>query len=84
MVAVRFELEDMDETVAQCCVQKTLRFYQQALNGVTCPTHDSSPSLVVRGNTMSRLAVSISACCAELLATADARVRAVSRREEDL
>jgi hypothetical protein len=85
MVEVKFELEgSVLKTAAEAAVQRTVRFYQQALEGVTCPTHGSNPSLVVRGNTVERLAVSIEACCAALSETADARLRAVSRRDEDL
>jgi hypothetical protein len=85
MVEVKFELQGgVTEPTAEAAVEKTVRFYQQALEGVTCPTHGSNPSLVVRGNTVEQLAVSIEACCAALSETADARLRAVSRRDEDL
>jgi hypothetical protein len=85
MVDVKFDLENgVEESVARAAVQKTVRFYQRALAGVTCPTHGSGPALIVKGTSLERLMVSIEGCCEALSSTADARVRAVSRREDDL
>jgi hypothetical protein len=85
MVALKFELEDgLGEMAAEAAVEKTVRFYRRALEGVTCPVHGSYPSLLVKGGTMARLAISIEVCCAALSNAADDRVRAVSRREDDL
>ena len=84
MVNVRFELEGVKEAEAQAALLKTLRFYQQALQDVDCPTHGSKASLVVRGDGVQRLQVSIESCCETLARAAEARVRAVSRRNEDL
>ena len=84
MIEVKFELEGVEKDEAQNAVSKTIRFYQQALEGVTCPTHGEPPSLSVRGNSVQRLAVSMDACCGVLTSAANARVRAVSRREDDL
>ena len=84
MIEVKFELEGVEEAEAQAALSKTIRFYQQALGGVTCPTHGSTPFLVVRGNSPQRLAVSMDACCGALTSAANARVRAVSRRYDEM
>ena len=84
MIEVKFELEGVEKDEAQNAVSRTIKFYQQALDGVTCPTHGSTPFLTVRGNSLQRLAVSMDACCAALTSAANARVRAVSRRDDDL
>jgi hypothetical protein len=83
MIEIQFELEGVEEAEAQAALLKTIRFYQHALVGVTCPTHGSSPALKIRGNTGERLSVSIETCCAALTSAADDRVRAVSRRDDD-
>ena len=74
MIEVKFELEGVEQDEAQNVVSKTIRFYQQALDGVTCPTHGSTPSLTLRGNSVQRLAVSMDACCDALTSVANARV----------
>ena len=84
MIEVMFELEGVEKDEAQNAVSKTIRFYQQTLDGVICPTHGSAPFLTVRGNSVQRLAVSMDACCEALTSAANARVRAVSRRDDDL
>ena len=84
MIEVKFEIEGVEQDEAQNAVFKTIRFYQQALDGVTCPNHGSPPFLRVRGNSLQRLAVSMDACCGALTNAAHARVRAVSRRDDDL
>jgi hypothetical protein len=84
MIEVKFELEGVAKDEAQKAVSKTVRFYQQALDGVTCPTHGSTPFLTVRGNAVRRLTVSMDACCDALTSAANARVRALSRRDDDL
>jgi hypothetical protein len=84
MVEVKFELGGVEKDEAQNAVSKTIRFYQQALDGVTCPTHGGTPFLTVRGNSVQRLAVSMDACCRALTSAANARVRAVSRRDDEL
>jgi hypothetical protein len=85
VVQVKFDLDDeIEKPAAEAAVQKTVKFYQRALESMTCPDHGNKPSLVVRGNTMARLAVSVETCCPVLSNAVDARIRAVSRREEDL
>ena len=84
MIEVKFELEGVEQDQAQNAVSKTIRFYQQALDRVTCPAHGSTPFLIVRGNSLQRLAVSMEACCGALTTAANARVRAVSRRDDDI
>jgi hypothetical protein len=84
MIDVKFELEDVEKNEAQNAVSKTIRFYQQALDGVTCPIHGNTPFLTVRGNSVQRLAVTMDTCCDALTGVANARVRAVSRRDDDL
>ena len=84
MIEVKFELEGVEKDAAQNAVSKTIRFYQKALDGVTCPTHGSTPFLTVRGNAVQRLTVSMDACCEALTSAANSRVRAVSRRDDDL
>jgi hypothetical protein len=83
MVEVKFELEGMEEAEAQTVLLKMLRFYQQALGDVACPTHGKAPWLLVKGSSPVRLAVSIEACCEALAAAANARLQTVSRREGD-
>jgi hypothetical protein len=85
VVQVKFDLnEEMKKPAAEAAVQRTVRFYQHALESTTCPDHGSKPSLLVKGSTMQRLAVSVETCCPALSNVVDARIRAVSRREEDL
>jgi hypothetical protein len=84
MIEVKFELEDVEQDEAQHTVLKTIRFYQRALEVVTCPTHGSSPFLRVKGSSVQRLAVSMDACCEALTSAANTRIRAVSRRDDDL
>ena len=84
MIAVRWELNgaDLDPAAAERAVEKVVGFHQRALAGVTCPAHNQPPVLVVRGQSVKTLAVSIEACCDALRAKAYDRIRAVSRRDE--
>jgi hypothetical protein len=85
VVQVKFDLNDeIEKPAAEAAVQKTVRFYQHALESMTCPEHGDKPSLIVRGSTMARLGVSVETCCPTLSNAVDARIRAVSRREDDL
>ena len=84
MIAVRWDLNgaELDPAAAERAVEKVVGFHQRALAGVTCPEHNQAPVLVVRGQSVKTLAVSVETCCDELRAKVDGRIRAVSRRDE--
>jgi hypothetical protein len=84
MVEAKLELNGLVEAETQGALLKTLRFYHQALHGVTCETHGSKPSLKVTGDGTARLAVTVEACCPTLTRAADTQLRAVSRRDDDM
>jgi hypothetical protein len=74
---------DLDKEAAERAVSNVLTFYKQALGGITCPIHSREPWLRVQGRTLPSLAVSIEACCGELLERATTRVGEVARRSQD-
>jgi hypothetical protein len=85
MVDVHWDLRGgaLDRETANKAVGRVLSFYQQALEGSTCPIHDREPWLKVQGATVQSLVVSIEACCEESLERAKTRVGGVSRRSQE-
>jgi hypothetical protein len=85
MIEVKWELEgsDIDEVAAAAAVKPVLNYYKQALAGVSCPDHGRMPLLAVRGRTMAGLRVSVESCCPALQRQTDARMRRVSRRDDE-
>ena len=86
MIAVRWDLNgaELDPSEAQRAVEKAVGFHQRALAGVTCPAHNQAPVLVVRGLSVRTLTVSVETCCDALRAGVDGRIRAVSRRNDEM
>jgi hypothetical protein len=86
MVTVKWALKGggLRIDAAEKAVGKVLTFYQEALAGITCPTHGQEPGLKVEGRTVRDLVVSIETCCGELLEKANTRVNGLSRRSEEL
>jgi hypothetical protein len=83
MISVTYELDGtIDEETAARAVEKVLRFHQQALSGITCPVHQETPWLKVRGGSLRELAVSVESCCPSLADKVVARIDAVSRRDQ--
>lgn len=83
MIDVTYELAGtIDEETAARALQKVLRFHQQALSGVTCPTHQEAPWLKVSGGSVPELVVSIESCCPALAEKVEARIEEISRREQ--
>jgi hypothetical protein len=83
MINVTYELDGtIDEDTAARAVEKVLRFHQQALSGITCPTHQEAPWLKVSGGSLRELAVSIESCCPVLSEKVEARIEGISRRND--
>jgi hypothetical protein len=84
MIEVKYELErGIDGQAAERAVEKVLRYHQHALAGVTCPTHGNPPWLKVGGQSLDRLTVAIESCCETLAQSIRARMRNVSRRDQE-
>jgi hypothetical protein len=83
MINVRYELDGaMDEETAARTVAKVLRYHQQVLSGITCPTHQEAPWLKVHGTSLHDLAVSVESCCPALAEQVEARIEDLSRRDQ--
>lgn len=85
MVDVKWDFQGaaLDMHAAEKAVGKVVTFYQQALASTICPIHNQEPWLKVEGRTPQSLAVSIEACCGELLERAKISVGGVSRRGQE-
>ncbi|HEV7365781.1 MAG TPA: hypothetical protein VGN76_08035 [Gemmatimonadales bacterium] len=78
-----YELDrTIDQNTAARAVEKVLRFHQQALSGITCPTHQETPWLKVSGGSVRDLAVSVESCCPALSEKVEARIEGISRRND--
>ena len=83
MISITYELDGtIDEKTAARAVEKVLRFHQQALSDITCPTHQEAPRLKVRGGSVRDLAVSVESCCPALAEKVEARIEDISRRDQ--
>lgn len=84
MVDVKWDFQGgvVDLRAAEQSVGKLLTFYKDALAGVTCPVHERTPWLKVKGRTVRDLLVTVEACCEESLHRATSRVDGVSRRHQ--
>ena len=83
MINVAYELEGgIDEEAAARAVENVVRYHQQVLSGMTCPTHQKAPWLTVRGHSLPSLVVSVESCCQVLAKKVAGRLDFVSRRDQ--